>query len=564
METKNIPEELKLLPQWVNWKTETRGGKITKIPLNPKTLKNAQSNNPDTWGTFEKALSNYRNGIGVGIVVTEDDSYAGMDLDKCRDPETGELKPWAKDIITKVRSYTEVSPSGKGIRGIVKCTLPKGERKVGNIEIYDTGRFFTITGKTLDGYNTIKECDGSELHSFVIREAKDLQIINKAITARNGDKIKALWEGNWSGYPSQSEADIALAGHLYFYTKNVEWTDRLFRKSGLMRPKWDTRHYGDGRTYGQGVLDEIRENNTEQTRASSKTQEEWAEPIPLTDYSQLPQFPSEVLPDIGREIVETVALVNQVDTGLIGSIYLSVLATCTAKKAEVDLKTHKEPLNIFTCSVLDSGERKTSTMSIMTAPLYKYQKDKTEKMADEIRQSYNRNKINEARLAKLQKQAAYAESEVDRIKLKMEASELMKEMAEYPLIKPPLIAVDDITNEALGINMAENNERISIFSAEGGLFQIIAGLYHERGENFDIYLKGHAGDPWSSHRVGREQKHMKCPALTMCLAVQHDVIKEIGGHRSFRGRGLTARFLYSICRSQIGLRTEVPLKKQTA
>ena len=229
-------------------------------------------------------------------------------------------------------------------------------------------------------------------------------------------------------------------------------------------------------------------------------------PIPFDDYSRLPEFPTEVLPLIGREMVEAVSKVNQVDKGLPGSMYLSVLSTSLSKKVLVDLGTHKEPVNIYTCPILDPGERKTTTMNLMMAPVYEYQKKK--------------------------------------------AREIIGDDEE-----PPIYVVDDITSEALFKVMAENNERMSVVSAEGGIFQIMAGRYNANGNgNIDVYLKGHAGDPCSIHRISRESQSMDSPCLTISLAVQRDIIKEIGSNRQFRGRGLLARFLYSNCIHYSGYR----------
>jgi hypothetical protein len=118
----------------------------------------------------------------------------------------------------------------------------------------------------------------------------------------------------------------------------------------------------------------------------------------------------------------------------------------------------------------------------------------------------------------------------------------------------PTFICDDITTEKLGPLMAENNERMAILSAEGGIFKLISGLYNDKEGNFDLYLKAHAGDPWSNHRVGRESQFMRKPSLTMGLAIQPDVLDEIGTNRHFRGRGLIARFLFSICKSYVGFR----------
>ena len=117
-----------------------------------------------------------------------------------------------------------------------------------------------------------------------------------------------------------------------------------------------------------------------------------------------------------------------------------------------------------------------------------------------------------------------------------------------------MFIVDDITTEALGIHMAENNERMAVMSTEGGIFDIMAGRYSDKAGNFDLYLKAHAGDPWSCHRVGREAKTMQSPALTMCLTVQPEVIREIGVNNQFRGKGLLPRFGFSHCKSQVGYR----------
>jgi hypothetical protein len=287
----------------------------------------------------------------------------------------------------------------------------------------------------------------------------------------------------------------------------------------------------------------------------NKTIDEWTELIPLGDYSALPEFPVNVLPEIGHEMVKAVSGVNQVDPGMTASIYLSILSSCTAKKADINLISHKEPLNIYTCSILPSGNRKSSTMETMTKPLYEYQAKQQEAMQDTIRGALNAHRIREAQLTRLQKQAANADDPAVRNRHQMDADEVAREISENPVPKAPLLIVDDVTTEALGIHMAENNERMAVMSAEGGIFELMAGRYNDKNGNLDLYLKAHPGDSWSSHRVGREAKTMQSPALTMCLTVQPEVIREIGGNKQFRGRGLLARFLYSLCKSQVGYRS---------
>jgi Protein of unknown function (DUF3987) len=281
----------------------------------------------------------------------------------------------------------------------------------------------------------------------------------------------------------------------------------------------------------------------------------WIDPIPFDDYSLLPDFPIEVLPETGREMVKAASEVNQVDPGMTASIYLSVLSACVARKGIVNLISHQEPLNIYTCSILPSGNRKSSTMDIMTGPVYDYQKKQQESMQDTIRDALNAHRIREARLDRLQKAAAKADDSAEIKKLEMDAAEVAREISENPVPKAPLFIADDVTAEALGIHMAENNERMAVMSTEGGIFDIMAGRYSDKNGNLDLYLKAHSGDPWSSHRVGREAKTMQSLATTMCLTVQPPVIREIGSIKQFRGRGLLARFLYSLCKSQVGYRS---------
>jgi putative DNA primase/helicase len=271
-EADSIPEELKTLRQWVAWQGP-------KIPINPISGKNAASNNPETWGTFDHAWEYYEqhktDGChGIGFMFSPNDPYTGIDLDKCIDPETGEIESWAKQIIDQMNSYTELSPSGTGVHVLVRGELPPEGNRKGKIEMYSHSRYFTVTGNHFDGTPGTIEQRGAELK--VLRAQvftkienqplgesaskppvalSDQDIITKAKSAANGEKFTKLWQGDHSGHPSQSEADLALCLMLAFWTgKDAERIDRLFRQSGLIRDKWDEKHYSDGRTYGQAVV----------------------------------------------------------------------------------------------------------------------------------------------------------------------------------------------------------------------------------------------------------------------------------------------------------------------
>lgn len=166
-----IPAELQAYPQWVAWKAvpNPKKGKPDKIPLFPGTEKGygASSTNSSTWGTYAQALAfcrkwlgkehshTLKNGTtltgpvcGVGFVLTLNDPFVGIDLDNCFSEEGG-LLPWAQEIVATVRSYSETSPSGRGIRIFAKGKLPGEACRVDSIEVYEQGRYLTVTGRII-------------------------------------------------------------------------------------------------------------------------------------------------------------------------------------------------------------------------------------------------------------------------------------------------------------------------------------------------------------------------------------------------------------------------------
>jgi hypothetical protein len=286
-----IPAELLELPQWVTWKYEKRkdkkgNEKITKVPYSAKSARRASSTDPATWGTHAEALAGVEKHQrdGIGFVFAKSGLHAGVDLDKCRNAETGEIEPWAHEIIVRLNSYSEASPSGTGIHIYLRAIIKGAGRKQGDIEMYDDGRFFTVTGDHIAGTPLTVEDRQLELdkwHAEVFppktETAKpqnspqptgldDAALLQKAMAAKNGDKFRALWEGDYSAYSGtgaggqqvdgRSEADLALCNMLYFWTGgNSEHIDRLFRQSGLMRDKWDERR-GEG-SYGARTIQKV-------------------------------------------------------------------------------------------------------------------------------------------------------------------------------------------------------------------------------------------------------------------------------------------------------------------
>jgi putative DNA primase/helicase len=141
--TENIPEELKVRPQWLVWKAV--GEKPDKVPYSPRTGRRASSTDLLTWGTLEEALEAYEHGeyAGLGFVFCSGDPYTGIDLDNCVS-EDGEIALWALEIARHLDSYTELSATGTGLHIIVRGDVPN--RRKGDVEVYSSKRFFTMTG----------------------------------------------------------------------------------------------------------------------------------------------------------------------------------------------------------------------------------------------------------------------------------------------------------------------------------------------------------------------------------------------------------------------------------
>ena len=284
VQLERIPPALKELPRWVGWhwtfnqaKPGGHHGGWDKPPLNPRTGKLAATNNPATWGSYQEAVNIMtRQPLdGIGFNLFGLDNIVIHDLDNCRSPETHEINPHAMNIVRLVGGYWEISPSGTGIRGMCWGTKtgPRVEASKGapvDGAQYDgsKGRYVTITGHTLPestadvnaahpggieaAYSLMFPSEGRKTTPASAPapiELDDLALIAKAKAAKNGAAFARLWEGDYSEYPSQSEADLALCSHLAFWTGgDATRVDRLFRQSGLMRTKWDEMH--GAATYG--------------------------------------------------------------------------------------------------------------------------------------------------------------------------------------------------------------------------------------------------------------------------------------------------------------------------
>jgi len=309
--TQKIPNTLKALPQWVvygrreqpfvtQYTVDKKGRqKIDKVPYNAKTHTKAQSNNPATWSDFETALNVYEAGYynGLGFVFSEQDNLVGIDLDHVLNPETGKLKDLAAELLEQFpNTYIEVSPSGDGLHIWVKGRAQRcGKGTIEKaIELYDaqSSRYFTVTGhQWADSSNEPEPhqeaLDWLHQHHFdsSLKSKTRVNTSSDHVTAStffNRDELLrrahtdttfiSLWNGEYTRYPSQSEADLALCHKLAFYLQgHTTHVDQAFRASGLMRSKWDEVHYSSGQTYGTHTVQLACENVTQYWQADYRS-----------------------------------------------------------------------------------------------------------------------------------------------------------------------------------------------------------------------------------------------------------------------------------------------------
>lgn len=285
----------------------------------------------------------------------------------------------------------------------------------------------------------------------------------------------------------------------------------------------------------------------------------WPAPDSLGE-PDLPPFPVEAMPEPLRSWAEAESVATQTPIDLPAMLTIGTVAACIAKRVEVQVRDGwQEPVNLYSLVVLEPGNRKSAVFSDAISPLRNFEQEETERLAPAVREYRSETRILEAKLKRLEDQASKANDPLEQRKLEKEAFGLSHELAERPVVVSPKLIVDDCTPERLQSLLAEHGGRIASMSAEGGVFDLMKGAYSKNGmPMFGVYLMGHAGDDIRVDRVGRPAEYVHKPAITMALAVQPEVLRGLSDQAAFRGRGLTARFIYSIPKSTLGFRDIAP------
>ena len=306
-------------------------------------------------------------------------------------------------------------------------------------------------------------------------------------------------------------------------------------------------------------LIQLAEQQSEVDVLETITESEWELPAQLGHFD-LPIFPLEAFPGqlcVFYEFCEAVAESYQVPVDLPAMLALSVGGASLAKRIVVHIRgDHWEPVNLFAVVALPPASRKSGVFRAVTEPLVLFERQEVERLAPIIELNRNQRILLEDSLKHARKQAVASKNAEDRKGYAEQTDKIIKELNELEVITSPQYIGDDATPESISSLLYDNAGRFALLSAEGDIFDLMAGRYSNGNPNLGVYLKGHASDDIRVNRANRDFKpiYIHKPALSIGVAVQPDVLRGLTLKRGFRGRGLLGRFLYSLPQSCLGHR----------
>lgn len=289
---------------------------------------------------------------------------------------------------------------------------------------------------------------------------------------------------------------------------------------------------------------------------------DWNPPLPLEGVPLQP-WPSNVFPSPFNEFINELSRSTETPLELSAMLTLAVVATSAQNKYTVQVKSdYSEPVNLWTVVILPPASRKSKVYGETTKPLREWELEQKIRMEPIILSTESKRKTIEGRIKELRSKAAKA-SEEDFIAFQMQIEQL--EMNQNDISVTPRLWTGDVTPEHLGTIMHANHESMAVLSDEGGIFDILSGLYSDGKANIDLFLQSHAGSPVRVDRGSRPPIFMDRPVLTMGLTIQPQAIRSLGSNKTFRGRGLLGRFLYVYPKSNIGNRSfnEQPINPES-
>lgn len=273
----------------------------------------------------------------------------------------------------------------------------------------------------------------------------------------------------------------------------------------------------------------------------------WDEIISL-DEVVLPAFPIDALPEVLRNYVSDVAESTQTPIDMAGVAALALMSIAMQPRYKVIGKADwEEQLSLYCMIVAEPSDRKSAVFNQIIKVIQSFEAEYNEHHSIDVLKSQEEH-------ASLEKRYKKATKDYENGKItKDEYDEAFRKYSTHKLIKPISLTLDDVTSESLTNEIESQEGCIALVSSEGGIFDIISGSY-TNFPNIDIFLKGYSGDFIKVSRIGRPSLYVKNPRLTILLTVQPKVLESVVNNGTFTGRGLSARFLYSVPKSLVGSR----------
>ena len=494
--------------------------------------------------TFILFKGNYRskdNFIKTNTVVFDCDNEFSDEPSKWIYPET------IADIFKNVRCIVYTSRNHMKQKGN-KSARPRFHVIFPVEPVMNATAYSDFTSKVCSVYSFFDDNAIDAGRFFFGNPDTEVTVFNGDITLdtfiKDAERTETIPEGRRNSTMS------AYAGKIIKrYGDTDEAYARFIEKSGECEPPLDDDELQSIWHSAQGFYKKIisQPGYVAPEEYNNPNEAEWDIPIPFAQ-KELPMFPIDALPETIRNYVVAVSESTQTPVDMSASAALAVLALCQQGKFRIRGKADwTEPLNLFVVIVAEPSERKSAVISFMTKPVNAYEAE------------YNFNnsvdlEVNKIQKNILKKEQVNLETKAAKGKLEhYEMEELAQRLADFKEITPLRLFVDDVTTEKLTSVLAEGGGRAAIVSAEGGIFDMLSGLY-TKNVNIDVMLKGHSGDSIRVDRIGRNSESIMNPALTVLLMVQPSVLSGLMQNGTFRGRGLTARFMYCMPKSIVGKR----------
>ena len=273
----------------------------------------------------------------------------------------------------------------------------------------------------------------------------------------------------------------------------------------------------------------------------------WDKLVPLNEVV-LPAFPIDALPDVLKNYVSDVAESTQTPIDMAGVASLALMSIAMQPRYKIIGKSDwEEQLSLYCMIVAEPSDRKSAVFNQIIKVIQSFEAEYNEHHSIDVLKSQEEHASLEKRYKKATKD--YESGKIT----KDEYDEAFRKYSTHKVIKPISLTLDDVTSESLTNEIESQDGCIALVSSEGGIFDIISGSY-TNFPNIDIFLKGYSGDFIKVSRIGRPSLYVKNPRLTILLTVQPKVLESVVNNGTFTGRGLSARFLYSVPKSLVGSR----------